>query len=53
MLAYLVSILVDQVGQQAFDQLGNDYFRKKQPALLVNKYIDKVGKHFGSPDFTA
>ena len=26
---------------------------EKQPALLVNKYIDQVGRHFGSPDFTA
>ena len=26
---------------------------EKQPALLVNKYIDQVGRHFGLPDFTA
>ena len=26
---------------------------EKQPALLVNKYIDQVGRHFGSLDFTA
>ena len=26
---------------------------EKQPALLGNKYIDQVGRHFGSPDFLA
>ena len=24
---------------------------EKHPALLVNKYIDQVGRHFGSPTF--